>query len=224
MYNEITYEDDDDEEVDQGEVGSVWLPLALEDEIPVTADVLRLHGRLEAEICDEDGHPCEQTCDGRQGLEPVEDVGSARGDGHVCEETDRRCDQDTPDRHATLRALQEEFWSLTVLCQSEHVAGAGVEESISGRRSRGQDHSVDDGRQSGNPCSCNRNDPRTGTCAWAAVQESLVVCRHGDTDSKRSEDIEEQDTPEDSAYSLGDVLARVFSFSGSHCHHLHAAI
>lgn len=42
----------------------------------------------------------------REGLEPVKHFGGSRGNGHVCEESDGRCDEHTPDGDTLLRAVQ----------------------------------------------------------------------------------------------------------------------
>jgi hypothetical protein len=44
-----------------------------------------------------------------------------------------------------------------------------------------------------------------------------VVRSNKNTDSERTKNIEEQDTPEDSANCLGDILARVLGFTGGDC-------
>lgn len=92
-------EDDDNDEEYQSNPGSIGLETALENQILVAVDALGYECGPEAEVCNQDGDPGEKAGDGGEGLEPVEDGGSARGDGHVGQEADASCDQDTPNWH-----------------------------------------------------------------------------------------------------------------------------
>lgn len=136
-------EDDDDHKEDESAPCSVWLPFALEDE-RVAADALGFERLLEAQVRDQDRDPGKQTRNRGERLEPVEDVVGARRDGHVRQETERRSDEDTPNRNTLLGALEEDFRCLTVLGERKEVAGAGVEEGISGGCGRCQNDGVDD--------------------------------------------------------------------------------
>ena len=51
-----------------------------------------------------------------------------------------------------------------------------------------------------------------------------IVRGNEDTDCEGTEDVEEQDTPEDSANCLGNVLSRVFSFSCGNCNEFNTTI
>ena len=78
-------EKNDDDKVGQRYPCGVWLPLALEDKIFVSANALRLQSLLELNIRDQYRHPGENTRDRRQSLEPSKHVIRARGDRHVCQ-------------------------------------------------------------------------------------------------------------------------------------------
>jgi hypothetical protein len=56
------------------------------------------------------------------------------------------------------------------------------------------------------------------------IQQLWVIAWNKHTNCKRSEDVEEENTPEDSANSLGNILARILSFTGSDSNHFHATI
>lgn len=51
-----------------------------------------------------------------------------------------------------------------------------------------------------------------------------VVVRNQDTNGKRAEDVEEQDTPEDTLHGLGDVLTRILGFTGSDSNHFDTTV
>jgi len=135
------------EENDHGEENkrapcSVWLELALEDEV-VTIDALSNHGLAEAEVGNTDGAPCEQLRNGGQVDEPVEDeVGAAR-DGEEGEEGDGCRDGNAPVWNTVPAALEEDLGCLVELGNAEEVTGASVEEGIGGGGGGGEDDGVD---------------------------------------------------------------------------------
>jgi len=121
---------------------SVWLELALEDEV-VTVDALGDHGLAEAKVGDTDGAPCEQLRNGGQIDEPVEDeVGAAR-DGEEGEEGDGCCDGNAPVWDTVFAALEKDLRCLVELGNAEEVTGASVEEGIGGGGGGGEDDGVD---------------------------------------------------------------------------------
>lgn len=87
-------EEDDNDEEHESDVGGVGLEAGLEDEVGVAVDILRNEGFSKAEVGDEDADPGEEGGDGCEGLEPVEDGGGARRDGHEGEEADTGSDED----------------------------------------------------------------------------------------------------------------------------------
>ena len=54
--------------------------------------------------------------------------------------------------------------------------------------------------------------------------EGGVIIRDKDSDSKSSQDVEEEDTPEDSTDGFGDVATRVFCLTGCDCHHFDTTV
>ena len=80
-------EDDNEGEVDEGEVGEVWLEGRLEDE-GVAVDALGFEGLVELNVCEADAAPGEETGDCGQVLEPFENDVRATGAGQVCQEGD----------------------------------------------------------------------------------------------------------------------------------------
>ena len=125
-------------------------------------------------------------------------------------------------------ALEQHFWCLTILSQCIQITTSSVKESIGGRRRRRQDDGVDDGWQSRDPSSIDGNDPwglsSTGFSVLASAEQSVVIVRDQNTDRQGTEHIEEEDTPENTANSLGNVFARIFSLSRSNGDHFHTTI
>ena len=199
------------------------MPLALEYE-RVAVDVLSDECLAEAEVGNADGAPGEELGNGNQVLEPVEDVAGAGRDGHVCKEGDGGGDEDTPDWDTGLGALEKEARSLTDLGKCEQVTGAGEEESVGGRRCRGQDDGVDDRWEGWDTGTLDGNNPRRSSGTDTTVEKSSLVGRDKDTNGEGTEDVEEQDTPEDTANGLWNVLARVLSLAGSDGNHLNTTV
>lgn len=114
---------------------------------------------------------------------------------------------------------------MTNLSNTEEVTRTGVEESIAGGRGRSQDDSIDDVRKSRDTGVLDGNDPGGGLSTLGiGVGELGVAGADADTDDKGTENVEEQDTPEDTANGLGDVLAWVGSLSGSNGDHLNTTV
>lgn len=56
------------------------------------------------------------------------------------------------------------------------------------------------------------------------IEQSGFIVGDENADGERTEDVEENDTPEDSAYGFGDVFSRIFCLACCHGYHLHAAV
>jgi hypothetical protein len=125
-------EEDDHDEVDQGEPGSVWLEMTLEDK-SVAVNPLGFEGLVELEIGNADRAPGEEGGNGSQVLEPCENNRWAtRADGKEGKEGDRGGDQDTPVWDTGLAAAEKEAWSLFILGKSKEITGSGVQEGVGG--------------------------------------------------------------------------------------------
>jgi len=96
----------------------------------VAVNVLGLEGIAETEIGDTDGDPCEKLGNGDEILEPSEGNLGSVADGHICEEGDGCCEGDGVDWDTGLCALEEDLWSLSVLCYTEEITGSSVEEGV----------------------------------------------------------------------------------------------
>ena len=221
-------EDDDEGEEDEGDPAEVGLEMRLEDE-RVAVDALRLERLVELDVRHADGRPGEERGDRRQVLEPLEGGrGAAAAEGEVGQPADGGGDADAPVRDAELRAPQEEARGLSVLGEGVEVARAGVEEGVGGRRGGGQDDGVDDGGEDLDACTADGNDPWGGRGValgvWVGAKKVRVVVWNEDADGEGAENIEEEDSPEHSADSLGDVLPWVLSLASGNGDHLHATI
>lgn len=173
-------EERDDGEEDQRGPCTVGLEFTLEDE-SVAVDSLCSESSLEANVCDADGHPCEEGCDGGQGLEPFENGSCAGGYGHVGQETDGCRDQHAPDGNTGFGTLEEELRSLLVLSESKQVSRARVQEGVSRGCSRGQNDCVDNGWEDWNSCLLDGNDPRGRCGTRTTIEEIIAVAGNGDT-------------------------------------------
>lgn len=183
---------------------------------------------MEHDVGCTDGDPGEKPGNGGEILEPGEYRGGACRGGHVCQACDCAGDANAPVWNTGLGAVKQETWSLSVLCQSEEIARSRVEESVGGRRSRRQDNGVDNGGEDWDLSALDGNDPWRSRGARRAVldgrQEVGIVVWHKNTDSQRTEDVEEQDTPEDTTNSLGDVSTGVLGLACCDCHHFDASV
>lgn len=138
-------EKDDERKVCKGYPGRVRLPPAPEDHTGAI-DVLSDAGFAEAGVCVANGAPCEQRRDRGQVLEPKKDSVRTSAYTHVCEQRDGSCNPDAVVWNAVLVTLEEELRRLFILGDTEQVAGASVQEGISGRGGGSQDNGVDDVR------------------------------------------------------------------------------
>lgn len=220
-------EEDDDREEHQRDPGEVRLEGGLEDE-GVAVNTLGLESSVEANVRNADGNPGEEGGNGGQVLEPGEDgVGAGRA-GHVGEETDRGGDGNAPVGDTSLGTPEEEARSLTVLGQSVQVTGTSVQEGVGGGGSGGQDDGVNDRGKSRDTSALNGDDPRrggsTGSTAVDGAEKTLVVVRDQDTDGERTEDVEEENTPEDTLDGLGDVATGISGLTSSDGNHLNTAV
>ena len=117
---------------------------------------------------------------------------------------------------------------MAVLGQCVQVTGTDVQEGISGRGGRRQDDRVDDGRQGLDVRSVHSNDPwRLGGAfrtRGERLQQVCIVVWDQQPHGEGAEDVEEQDTPEDTADRLGDIASGIFGLTRGHCHGFHATI
>lgn len=110
------------------------------------------------------------------------------------------------------------------MCQSEQVTRSSEQEGITRGGGRGKNDGVDDRGQSRDTSTDDGDDPGRRSSTSATIQESVVRCWDSDTDGKRSEHVEEQNTPKDTLHGLWNVLARVLGLSSSDSDHLHTSI
>lgn len=214
---------DDDGEVGKGEPGGVGLERALEHQL-VAINTLRLQGVVELDVRQADGAPGEELRDRGQIVEPEEDdIGSARA-AEVGQERDDRGDADTVVWDTSLGALQEKSGRLLVLRNTEKVTRASKEEGVRGRCGGRQDDCVDDRRKSWDLGAVDGNNPRRVSRTGTAMEQSVVVRWDENTDGERTEDVEEQNSPEDTSDSLGDVPSRVLGFTGRNRDHLDTTV
>lgn len=199
------------------------MPDGLEDE-RVAVDTLCLEGPVEAEVGDADGAPGEELGNGGEVLEPLEDDGGTLGDGEVGEEGDGGGDEDGVVWDTTLGTLQEELRSLLVLGDTEEVTGTGVQEGVTGRGSGCQNDGVDDGWEDWDSGTVDGDNPRRGCGTSATSRKTWLVGWNENTDGEGTEAVEEEDTPEDSLDCLGNVLARVLSFTSGDSNHLDTSV
>lgn len=114
------------------------------------------------------------------------------------------------------------------MCNGVQITRPCVQEGVGRGRSRGQDDSVDDGRKHRDSGTDDRNNPwrcgGTSRAGGLCTQEVGIVVRNQNANGQGAQDIEEQNTPEDSLHSLGDVSARVFGLASGHGHHFHTTV
>ena len=217
-------EEDDEDEVDEGDPGTVRLEPALEDQ-RVAVDALGDECLAELDERDADAAPGEEVGNGHQVLEPVEDGVGASGHTHEGEQRDGRGDADTVDGNARGCALEKEPGGLSVLRNSKQISGTGVQEGVTSRGGGCQDDSVDNVREHRDGGILHGNNPwRALRTLGVGIGQLGVVAGDGDTNDEGAEDIEEQNTPEDTTNGLGDVLAGVGGLTSSDCDHLDTSV
>jgi hypothetical protein len=127
-----------------------------------------------------------------------------------------------------LCAGEEERGCLSVLGQCIQVSASSVQESVGRRRGGCQNDSVDNRWKDRDTGTVDGNNPwgRSGTSSTRLLgtEQLRVIIGDQHTNGERTEDVEEQNTPEHTADGLWDVLAGVLCFTGGHSHHLHTTI
>ena len=73
-------------------------------------------------------------------------------------------------------------------------------------------------------CADNRDDPRRAGGASTRVQEARVGGWNGHTNRPGSENVEEENAPEDTLHGLGNVPAWILRLASSDSHHLDTAV
>lgn len=216
-------EDDDDGEVGEGEVCGVGLEPGAEDQV-LAVNSLSDQGLAELDEGDADGHPCEEVGNGGEVLEPAEDIGCTAGHGHESDEGDGGSHHDGVVWDTGTGALEEELRGLLVLRQGEEVTRTGVEEGVGRGRGGSQDDGVDDGREDRDTSAVDGDNPRRVSGTNTTVEEVASVARDTDTNGQRTENVEEEDTPEDTTNGLGNVLPWVLGLTGSDSNHLDTTV
>lgn len=218
-----TIEEDDDSEVNEGEPGSVWLEAALEEEF-VAVHVLSDEGLSELNVGNQDGEPGEEIGNSGEVLEPAKDVVGTARHTKVCEAGNGGSNDDGIVWDTSLGAGKEDLGGLLVLGESEQVTRARVEEGVSRGRGRGQNDGVDDGWEDRDTSAVNGNDPRGVSCTDTAMEKVTGVRGNANTNCQRAEDVEEENTPEDTTNGLGDVLPGVLSLASCNGNHLNSTV
>lgn len=218
-----TIEDDNDDKVAEGKVGRVGLEAAPEDQ-RVAVHTLRNQRLAELNVRDADADPGEQVGQGHECLEVGEGGRAAGRNAEVGQERDRRRHGDGVIGDTGPRALEEDLWCLAVLSKGEEVARAGVQEGVGRGRCRGQDDCIDDVGEDRDAGAVDGDDPRGGSGTSTTVEKFVIVAGHGNTDSQGSKNVEEKDTPEDTADGLGDVLPWVLGLTSSNGDHLNTSV
>ena len=157
----------------------------------------------------------------------LEDGGSSIRDVHERQPCCQAGEQNGGKRKTVLCAPRQELGSLTAQGQPVENTGGREQEGVSGREGGSQDASVDDVREHLD-AGASHDDNVGGLSGSARVlQEIGVIVGHDHASDKytkdlrengesmnasrhcRGTDIEDQDTPEDTSHSLGNVAARV---------------
>ena len=177
----------------------------------------------EANVRDTDAAPSKKLGDGGKILEPQEHLVCTSRNTHVCEERNRGCNGHAIVRHTRFGTFQEEPRRLLVLSNSEKITGSRIQEGVAGRRSRCQDDSVDDMRENWDTGVLDCNDP--GRCGRAGLlDQPLIVGGDHHANGERTQDIKEEDTPENTSNSLGNVPPWVGSLTSSNSDHFHTTV
>ena len=122
-------EEDDEGEEPESNPGEIRLERRCELHIGAV-DTLCLASGVEPDVSNADADPGEEGGDGRQVLEPLEDCGGARRGRHVCQKTERACDEYTPHRNTRLGAFKQKPGCLSILCDGVKVSRAKIQEGI----------------------------------------------------------------------------------------------
>ncbi len=221
-------EDDDDGKVYECKPSCEWLELAPENE-SIAVNSLSFERFVELQVRYADGAPCEEGCNGGQVLEPVEHNGWAtRVDGQVCKPGNGSCNADAPVWNTGLATAEKEAWGLLILSKSEEISRSGVQERVRRRRGGRQDHGIDNTGQNWDASIPNTNNPwglrSTGSTRSLCTQQALVIGGNKDTNCERAKNVEEQNTPEDSANGLGNILSGILGLTSSNSNKFHTTV
>lgn len=199
---------------EQGVVRSVGLEASFEGEGVEQSS--ELHGSAEPEVGDQADDPGDETADGRNVAEPVEDHGSAVADVEEGEESESPSGEDCEVGNSLLGGVAEDLGRLTSQGHAVQDTAARVKESIARRPSRSEDGKVDDMVEAADSGILDGDDPGTGRGVAGAGQEPGVGARDDGAEDQGRHTIEDTETPDESLGGLGNVASRGDGLAGSH--------
>ena len=140
---DLQQDDGESDEAVPREVGLEW-SLVWEG---ISRQSLLLQTVKETEVGEEDTPPCDDTGNGGDIVQPVENGHSGLSSGvEVGEESKCASDQNTPDWQSFLRTSSEDSGDLSVECQSVECSTGSIEIRVSSRPSCEQNDGVDNRR------------------------------------------------------------------------------
>ncbi|KFY30675.1 hypothetical protein V493_01757 [Pseudogymnoascus sp. VKM F-4281 (FW-2241)] len=189
-----------DEHVEEQTVPRVpWLPRRAVRQ-RFARHALHLQRAHEADVRRSDAGPRDESRDGADVEEPLEDGRRAGGEVEEGEEAEERGEEDGVVGDAADRGAGEEFRGRAVARESDENTRAGVDVGVG------------------------RDDEGRGGGVGGVGHEALVGVGHQQADEEDGEDEEEEDTPEGLADRRRHVLARVLGLAGGDTYEFRALV
>lgn len=168
---------------------------------------------VEADVRPEDGGPGDEAGDGGDGDEPVEHGTAVGGDVHVGQQTDGTSNGQGPNGYAIPGAVPHEPGCLAEASHAVEGTRGGEQVGVASGEGGNKDDGVDEGGETLDTCVVDGNDEGGGGSTCTTEDEIRVVVRNQPADDPHTTDVEEDDTVEDAADSLGHVTTGVLRFA-----------
>ncbi|KFZ06446.1 hypothetical protein V501_07400 [Pseudogymnoascus sp. VKM F-4519 (FW-2642)] len=190
----------------------------------VARHALRLQRAHEADVRGSDAGPRDETRDGADVEEPLEDGRRSGGEVEEGEEAEYGGEDDGVVGDAAGGGAGEKFRGRAVVRESDEDTGTRVHVGVCGGEDDEEEDSVDDAWEDLDAGQVGRNDEGGGGGVGGGGHQALIGVRHQQADEEDGEDEEEEDTPEGLADRGRHVLARVLGLAGGDTNEFRALV
>lgn len=164
------------------------------------------------QICDAYKHPRDKATDSGDVGEPVEDLGARARQIQERQEANRPGNQHRNPRHPVLGAASEDLGGLALARKRVQCTRPGIHPRVAGRPGGNQNGRVDNVVQSADTSILDANNEGTGagarTTTVDTVKQFRVVVGNGDSDDQATQNVECEETVDETVRRFGDVATR----------------
>lgn len=159
--------------------------------------VVELQSLHESDVGEGDVNPGNQTGNGSDVQQPVEDSGTTVGKNEVTQSTENSSRKNGNVWNTTLGGNKEELWSSAGLSQTVQDSGTRVDVGVGGRDDSHQDDCVENTWQNWSTRVSDSNDERRRGGDVLQGLQSWIVERNQQTHEEDGENVENNDSPDD---------------------------